>query len=69
MQQHEDQAQPLERSATLPALIDRHRALEDRLRALEHKIALTSAEQLELRRLKKEKLWVKDQIAQIAQTA
>lgn len=46
----------------LEGLRMRHQELEQRLQALERHLALTSDEQTERARLKKEKLWVKDRI-------
>lgn len=46
----------------LDGLRHRHQELERRLAALGRHLALTPAEQEEQRRLKKEKLWVKDRM-------
>jgi hypothetical protein len=45
----------------------RHTEIEKRLSELEHHLSLSSDEQLERARLKKEKLWSKDRIAVLAQ--
>jgi hypothetical protein len=45
----------------------RHTEIEKRLSELEHHLSLTSDEQLERARLKKEKLWSKDRMAVLAQ--
>ena len=45
----------------------RHIEIEKRLTELEHHLSLTSDEQLERARLKKEKLWSKDRMAILAQ--
>ena len=43
-------------------LTARHRELERKIATLDHHLALSSAEQIERTRLKKEKLWVKDRL-------
>jgi uncharacterized protein YdcH (DUF465 family) len=45
----------------------RHGEIEKRLSELERHLSLTSDEQLERARLKKEKLWSKDRIAVLTQ--
>jgi len=49
-------------SLELDGLKQRHRDLEKRLAALDRHLSLTTAEQTERARLKKEKLQVKDRI-------
>jgi hypothetical protein len=49
-------------SRELDGLKQRHRDLEKRLAALDRHLSLTTAEQTERARLKKEKLQVKDRI-------
>lgn len=53
----------------LKDLRQRHEDLERRLAVLERHISLTSGEQAERARLKKEKLWVKDRIAALSRPA
>jgi hypothetical protein len=48
--------------AELAALVTEHRALDDRIAALTESVY---ADQLELRRLKKRKLFLKDRIARL----
>ncbi|HUQ04505.1 MAG TPA: YdcH family protein [Kofleriaceae bacterium] len=50
------------REEKVAALIEEHRRLDERLRILETQRFLTSAEQVEYARLKKEKLRAKDRI-------
>ena len=45
----------------------RHTEIEKRLSELDHHLSLTSDEQLERARLKKEKLWSKDRMTVLAQ--
>jgi uncharacterized protein YdcH (DUF465 family) len=47
-------------------LRSRHQALEKRLADLERQISWTPAEQVERIRLKKEKLWIRDQLQALA---
>lgn len=51
------------RDEMVAALTEEHRRLDERLRTLETQRFLTSAEQVEVARLKKEKLRAKDRIA------
>ena len=46
-------------------LTQEHRRLDERCKELERQISLTSAEQLEYARLKKEKLLTKDRLARL----
>jgi uncharacterized protein YdcH (DUF465 family) len=45
----------------------RHEELERRLAALDRHLSLTSDEQIERVRLKKEKLWVKDRLVRLTE--
>jgi uncharacterized protein YdcH (DUF465 family) len=47
----------------------RHQELERRLAALDRHLSLTSDEQIERVRLKKEKLWVKDRLLFLSERA
>jgi hypothetical protein len=49
-------------SDELVELMARHRDLERQIAALDRHLSLSSAEQIERTRLKKEKLWVKDRL-------
>jgi len=51
------------RDEMVAALIEEHRRLDERLRTLDAQRFLTSAEQVEYTRLKKQKLRAKDRIA------
>jgi uncharacterized protein YdcH (DUF465 family) len=51
------------RNEMVAALIEEHRRLDERLRTLETQRFLTSAEQVEVAQLKKQKLRAKDRIA------
>lgn len=51
------------RDEMVAALIEEHRRLDERLRTLETQRFLTSAEQVEVAQLKKQKLRAKDRIA------
>lgn len=53
----------------LRSLLDEHRRLDERLRDLGGQRSLTAAEQLELRRIKKLKLWTKDRIERLRTSA
>jgi uncharacterized protein YdcH (DUF465 family) len=57
-------------STTNQSLLDEltaeHRRLDEALRALERRRALTPAEQAEVSRLKKQKLLMKDRIARLS---
>jgi uncharacterized protein YdcH (DUF465 family) len=56
---------PAQVDSTLTALVDEHRRLDDRLRALEAQRSMTAAEQIEYGTLKKQKLLAKDRIARL----
>ena len=49
----------------LSNLLDEHRRLDQRLRAMEAQLSLTAAERVEYARLKKQKLATKDRIARL----
>lgn len=51
-----------ETSNEMKELTARHRDLERQIATLDRHLALSSAEQIERTRLKKEKLWVKDRL-------
>ena len=57
------------KQATLEQLTDEHRRLDEQLRMLERRRALTPAEQIEITRLKKQKLLTKDRIARLRDAA
>jgi uncharacterized protein YdcH (DUF465 family) len=50
----------------LEELTAEHRRLDERLQLLERRRALTAAEQIEMSRLKKQKLLTKDRIARLS---
>jgi uncharacterized protein YdcH (DUF465 family) len=50
----------------LAELTAEHRRLDEQLQFLERRRALTPAEQAEMSRLKKQKLWTKDRIARLS---
>jgi uncharacterized protein YdcH (DUF465 family) len=50
----------------LEELTAEHRRLDERLQLLERRRALTAAEQIEMTRLKKQKLLTKDRIARLS---
>lgn len=52
--------------ALLDELTAEHRRLDEALQALERRRALTPAEQVEVSRLKKQKLLTKDRIARLS---
>jgi len=52
--------------ALLDELTAEHRRLDEALQALERRRALTPAEQVEISRLKKQKLLTKDRIARLS---
>ena len=54
------------KQALLDELTQEHRRLDEQLRLLERRRALTPAEQVEVSRLKKQKLLTKDKIARLA---
>lgn len=54
------------KQAVLEQLTAEHRRLDEELRVLERRRALTPAEQIEITRLKKQKLLTKDRIARLA---
>ena len=51
--------------ALLEELTAEHRRLDDELRQLQRRLSLTPAEQVEVSRLKKQKLLMKDRIARL----
>jgi len=55
-----------EKQALLAELTAEHRRLDDELRQLEKRRALTPNEQLEVSRLKKQKLLTKDRITRLS---
>jgi uncharacterized protein YdcH (DUF465 family) len=58
-----EQIERLQRSdPRIESLVERHTTLEDRIRLLMHRDHLTPSESVELIRLKKEKLGVRDEI-------
>ena len=57
------------KQATLDQLTAEHRRLDEQLRMLERRRALTPAEQVEISRLKKQKLLTKDRIARLRDAA
>ncbi len=54
------------KQALLDELTQEHRRLDEELRLLERRRALTPAEQVEVSRLKKQKLLTKDKIARLS---
>ena len=54
------------KEALLAELTAEHRRLDEQLQSLERRRALTPAEQVEISRLKKQKLLTKDRIARLA---
>jgi hypothetical protein len=52
-------------SELLSNLLDEHRRLDLRLKAMDAQLSLTSAERLEYARLKKQKLLTKDRIVRL----
>ena len=54
------------KQALLDELTQEHRRLDEQLRLLERRRALTPAEQVEVSRLKKQKLLTKDKIARLS---
>ncbi len=57
------------RDEMVAALIEEHRRLDERLRILETRRSLTSAEQVEYAQLKKQKLRAKDRLARLRVSA
>lgn len=57
------------RDEMVAALIEEHRHLDERLRILETRRSLTSAEQVEYAQLKKQKLRAKDRLARLRVSA
>lgn len=55
-------------SEQLSTLLDEHRRLDQRLRAMDAQLSLTAAERLEYAQLKKQKLATKDRIARLQTT-
>ena len=54
------------KQAVLEQLTAEHRRLDEQLRDLARRRVLSPAEQVEMTRLKKQKLWTKDRIARLA---
>jgi uncharacterized protein YdcH (DUF465 family) len=54
------------KQAVLEQLTQEHRRLDEQLKMLERRRALTPAEQVEITRLKKQKLLTKDRIARLS---
>ena len=54
-----------DKQTLLEELTREHRRLDELVRALERKVALSPAEQVEYSRLKKRKLWTKDRIVRL----
>lgn len=60
------QAAPsIDKQMLIEELTEEHRRLDELVRALERRVALTPAEQAEVSRLKKQKLLTKDRIARL----
>jgi uncharacterized protein YdcH (DUF465 family) len=57
------------KQATLEQLTAEHRRLDEQLQVLERRRARTPAEQVEISRLKKQKLLTKDRIARLRDAA
>ena len=57
------------RNEMVAALLEEHRRLDERLRSLETQRFLTATEQIEVSRLKKQKLRAKDRIERLRATA
>jgi uncharacterized protein YdcH (DUF465 family) len=57
------------KQAVLEQLTAEHRRLDEQLKMLERRRALTPSEQIEIVRLKKQKLLTKDRIARLSWTA
>lgn len=56
------------KQAVLEQLTAEHRRLDEQLKMLERRRALTPSEQIEISRLKKQKLLTKDRIARLSWT-
>ena len=54
------------KQAELEQLTQEHRRLDEQVKSLERRRALTPAEQIEITRLKKQKLLTKDRIARLS---
>jgi uncharacterized protein YdcH (DUF465 family) len=54
------------KEALLAQLTAEHRRLDEQLQLLERRRALTPSEQVQVSRLKKQKLWTKDRIARLS---
>ncbi|HET9623565.1 MAG TPA: YdcH family protein [Kofleriaceae bacterium] len=54
------------KQAVLEQLTAEHRRLDEQLQDLARRRVLSPAEQVEMARLKKQKLWTKDRIARLA---
>jgi uncharacterized protein YdcH (DUF465 family) len=59
-------SQQQSKEALLAELTAEHRRLDERLQLLERRRALTPADQVEISRLKKQKLLTKDRIARLS---
>jgi uncharacterized protein YdcH (DUF465 family) len=59
-------ATEVSRQAVLEQLTAEHRRLDEQLKMLERRRALTPSEQIEIVRLKKQKLLTKDRIARLS---
>ena len=57
------------RNEMVAALLEEHRRLDERLRALETQRFLTATEQIEVSHLKKQKLRAKDRLERLRATA
>jgi uncharacterized protein YdcH (DUF465 family) len=55
----------IDRQTLIEELTAEHRRLDDMVRELERRVALTPAEQIEYSRLKKRKLLTKDRLARL----
>jgi uncharacterized protein YdcH (DUF465 family) len=60
-------ASPVPLAEDADGLERKHEELERRLAALDRHVSLTSDEQIERVRLKKEKLWVKDRLVRLTE--
>lgn len=56
----------IDKATLLEELTQEHRRLDELVRELERRVALTPAEQVEISRLKKRKLLTKDRIARLS---
>jgi hypothetical protein len=58
-------AYDIDKQTLIEDLTTEHRRLDERIRELERRVALTPAEQIEYSRLKKRKLLTKDRLARL----